>query len=67
MYLNQDDVLGLIIATFLNPQQRHVSDAQDRVLFKILTLYLYRQLFQVINGLYLQLLKTYEDFAQNFP
>lgn len=57
MYLNQDDVLGLIIATLLNAQQRHVSDAQDHVLFKILTLYLYRQLFQVINGLYLQLLK----------
>lgn len=59
MNLNQEDVLGMIIATFLNAQlaqQRHVSDAQYHVLFKILT-YLYRQIFQLIYGLYLQLLK----------
>lgn len=59
MNLNQEDVLGMIIETFLNAQlaqQRHVSDAQYPALFKILT-YLYRQLFQLINGLYLQLLK----------
>lgn len=47
MNLNQEDVLGM---------QRHVSDAQYHVLFKILT-YLYRQIFQLIYGLYLQLLK----------
>lgn len=52
MNLNQEDVLGVIIATILNAQQRHVSDAQYHVLFKILT-YLYRQIFR----LYLQLLK----------
>lgn len=56
MNLNQEDVLGMIIATILNAQQRHVSDAQYHVLFKILT-YLYRQIFQLIYGLYLQLLK----------
>lgn len=39
-------------------------DAQYHVLFKILTLYLHRQLFQVINDPCLQQLK---DFAQNFP
>lgn len=59
MNLNQEDVLGMIIATFLNAQlaqQRHVSDAQYHVLFKILT-YLYREIFQLMYGLYLQLLK----------
>lgn len=70
MNLNQEDVLGMIIATILNAQQRHVSDAQYHVLFKILT-YLYRQIFQLIYGLYLQsstikrLMKTLHKTSRN--